>query len=314
MDFQGVPEVKDPDALLHEALVAARRKLREGKRRASGVRERERLTALHQHLSKTLGRIPAGFPNLDELNEFYTRLFEEMIGIDDLRKALGAVAWARGQIPKVARSARFTREMTKPEAQRVAKGTIGRVASILKQISRELALLAEARSRMRSFPALKEGYTVAIAGFPNVGKSTLLGKLTTSTPKIAAYAFTTTTLNVGYLHYRHHAIQCIDTPGTLARPERMNQVERLAALAMRYAAHVIIYVFDLTEPYPIEEQEVLLGNIEEMGKEVLCYVSKTDILDERLVDAFTKRRVCYTDVEELEREITRRFATEYLEN
>ena len=39
---------------------------------------------------------------------------------------------------------------------------------------------------------------VALFGFPNVGKSTLLSKLTPSKPKIANYSFTTKRINMGY--------------------------------------------------------------------------------------------------------------------
>jgi nucleolar GTP-binding protein len=83
---------------------------------------------------------------------------------------------------------------------------------------------------------------VAIAGFPNVGKSTLLNRLTGATAETNAYAFTTKSLNMGAIEYRHNTIQFIDTPGTLARPEKMNDIERQAYLAMKYAAHLIIYV------------------------------------------------------------------------
>ena len=63
---------------------------------------------------------------------------------------------------------------------------------------------------------------------------------------------------MGYLVKDKKKVQLIDTPGTLKRFDKMNVIEQRAHLAMKYCADMIIYIFDLTEPYPIEEQRKLL--------------------------------------------------------
>ncbi len=134
-------------------------------------------------------------------------------------------------------------------------------------------------------------YTIAIAGFPNVGKSTLLSKLTTAKPEIKAYAFTTKTLNLGYYRKHPYTLQIIDTPGTLTRFNKMNAIEQQAYLALQYAAHLIVYIYDLTEAsYPLSDQEKLYTHMQELDKPMIVYLSKTDLLTPHQVHTFLQKK------------------------
>lgn len=55
----------------------------------------------------------------------------------------------------------------------------------------------------------------APAGFPSVGKSTILTQLTGTQSEVAAYEFTTLTCIPGVIHYNDAKIQLLDLPGII---------------------------------------------------------------------------------------------------
>jgi len=154
----------------------------------------------------------------------------------------------------------------------------GRISSVIKQIKNELEYLEYARKILRSFPNIKTDLpTVVLAGYPNVGKTTLLKALTGSAPKIASYPFTTLNLMLGYAK----GIQFVDTPGLLDRPlGKRNKVEVKAILALKHLTRTIIFVLDPSETagYTLKQQLNLLEQIKEKFKMKFIIVSsKTDL-------------------------------------
>ena len=103
-------------------------------------------------------------------------------------------------------------------------------------------------------------FKVLLVGDPNVGKSSLLKKLTGADPEIKSYPFTTKGIMVGYLEKR---AQILDTPGLLDRPEYLrNKIELRAISAIKNIANIIVFVFDVSEiAYPKEKQLELFNEI-----------------------------------------------------
>lgn len=231
-------------------------------------------------LTGKLDALVKAFPHITNLPAFYQELVRCTLDQDLYKKALGAADWASGQIKKIAKVSRDklrnARELAQITAARNA--FYGRAASVLKQIRKDLAYLEECRKTLKEFPTIKTDLsTVVIAGYPNVGKSTLLKALTGAAPKIAPYPFTTKQLMLGYTK----DIQFIDTPGLLDRPfAKRNPIERQAILALKHLATLILFVIDPTEScgYGLREQAELLQQVQTLFKTpMLIVLTKMDV-------------------------------------
>ncbi|MGN6352206.1 MAG: GTPase ObgE, partial [Parafilimonas sp.] len=131
---------------------------------------------------------------------------------------------------------------------------------------------------------------VGLVGFPNAGKSTLLSVLTAAKPKIADYAFTTLTPQLGMVEYRDGRSFCIaDLPGIIeGAAEGKGLGHRFLRHIERNAALLFVIPADSNDHK--KEFEVLLKELEEynpelMQKEFLIAISKSDLLDDELKTA-----------------------------
>ena len=297
MNFQNIPPVNTGKFYLDTAMQRAKKQVKaltikiKDEDKKTFIKERTRIKTINETLTKNLMFIINSFPGLDGLPEFYHELCKNTMNIDEVKQALSTISWAPRKLDELERDfLRQIKNKNKTEILKTKKAHIGRVSSIIKRLDKKLELIEKTRRTMITFPDIKEDlYTVCIAGFPNVGKSTLLKKITTSKPEIGSYAFTTKNLNTGYFKDNFEKIQVIDVPGTLNRLEKMNKVEKQAHLAIKYLANLIVYVYDLTEPYTIEEQEALHKKIKQQGKTTTIYFSKADLIKEEPIKNYIKK-------------------------
>jgi len=136
--------------------------------------------------------------------------------------------------------------------------------------------------------------TIVCAGFPNVGKSTLVREVSTAEPEVAYYPFTTKRVIIGHLRVDNHSVQIVDTPGILDRPmAKRNQIEREAIAALKYLAHVIIFMVDPSETcgWTFEEQLNLLREVQKMFavNPLLVVINKVDITPPDKLEAARER-------------------------
>ncbi|MFH1770296.1 MAG: GTPase [archaeon] len=317
MGFNEIPKIENYKFYLDVAFKAGRTKastkrgsIRGDNLNKAKILEFMKIETVERALKSRLFSIVNSFPNFDNLAEFYSELVNNLIEYDELKKSLGAMNWASKKIAEFSNKFKTSiRRSTDVQATKDhSKQYYGRISSVMRQISKNLQFLENTRKILRNFPSIKENmFTVAITGFPNIGKSTLLSKITSSRPEINSYSFTTKNLNVGYMIHGNQKIQFIDTPGTLNRLNKMNEIEKTAYLAIKYCAHMIIYVYDLSEPYPISEQKELLENLKELDKPIIVYLSKTDILDKKVVTEFMKKNKVIADIKILNEKILEEF-------
>ncbi|MEM0230882.1 MAG: GTPase [Candidatus Woesearchaeota archaeon] len=320
--------IEDPEFYIKQAFLNARKALsqKEKKRKKSKSgffsakrRYADRITLFQQFFKERFSEIIGAFPELWRLSPFYRELTNITFGVDEFKNALGSLSWTISKINGLSSQYRIKilSADNLEEARNLMREYEGRISSLLRELGPALNFLRTAKEEIRNYPIVRQDtFTVAIAGFPNVGKSTLLSKLTKSRPKIAPYPFTTKSLLLGYasaFDFASSDIQIIDTPGTLDRPEKMNSIEKQAYSAMRNLANLIVYVFDPTLQYPLQLQEQLLSKITTFGKPVIIYISKTDIQSEevvRTVEEIKNKHNSFTNSEELASEL-RRIAREY---
>lgn len=298
MNFQDLVHIENADKYLDYAFSKAKDKAdlartKKYKDRLTKSQQIEviRIAGVEGVLLKHLEKILLSFPNIDDLDEFYNELVKITIEYPDLKRALGAVRWAIDKIrfftSDYTSKIHKCKEVEKINAYR--REYYGRVSSIMKQIKNRLEFLENARRTMKAFPTIKTSVpTVAIAGFPNVGKTTLLYKLTGSKPEINEYAFTTKSINVSYIKDGSLKIQFLDTPGTLNRLNKMNYIEKMAYLAIKLVSNRILYVFDLTMSYPIDDQILLYERMKEFGLPIDIYYSKNDLVPDDVIQFHKK--------------------------
>jgi len=119
------------------------------------------------------------------------------------------------------------------------------------------ALRSKKKKHGVGFSVKKSGdATVALVGFPNSGKSSLLKVLTGVDSKIAGYAFTTTDLIPGMLEYKGAKIQIFDIPGLIEGAHEGKGEGYKIASAIRVADLLLIVVdaSDYRQVYSLLEE------------------------------------------------------------
>lgn len=122
-------------------------------------------------------------------------------------------------------------------------------------IKAKIAELKEKAEQKKKGSGITSGYaikktgdaTVALLGFPSVGKSTLLNSLTNANSKVGAYDFTTLDAIPGLVDYEGANIQVFDVPGIVSGAAEGSGRGKEVLAAIR-AADLIMIVIDVKKP------------------------------------------------------------------
>lgn len=232
-----------------------------------------------------LGAILTEFPLLDDLHPFLSSLMNVLYDKNHYKLALGQLRTARHLIDQVAKD--YVRLLKFGDSlyrcKQLKRAALGRMATIMRRQKDPLAYLEQVRQHISRLPAIDPNTrTLLICGYPNVGKSSFINKVTRADVDVQPYAFTTKSLFVGHLDYKYLRWQVIDTPGILDHPlEEMNTIEMQSITALAHLKSCVLYFMDLSEQcgYTVEAQCKLFHSIKPLfsGKPTILVMNKTDI-------------------------------------
>ena len=265
MNLQEIPTIATAEELIDRAL-----------RRASKVEEsvrnadyRARLTAVRKihsvadNIANPLHTYVKAFPSFDNIHPFDRSIIDLTVGVDKLRKSLGASDWARKEVLMIGNKyvPKARARKSAEETMRIMSEAYTKMTNIVRQIEKNLNFLISARSIFRNIPNVNNKKPLAVfAGAPNVGKSSLIGAISTGKPEVKSYPFTTKGVSLGHIKAKYDIIQVMDTPGLLDRPNSdRNDMEKQGIAALDHLEPIIVFLTDLsgTSGYSVETQESL---------------------------------------------------------
>ena len=132
---------------------------------------------------------------------------------------------------------------------------------------------------------LKTIADIGIIGLPNAGKSSLLAAITSATPKIANYKFTTLNPNLGVAVYDDKEVTLADIPGLI------EGAHAGIGLGIKFLKHIercktLIHLIDITEEnienlYQQVRNELGKYNKKLLKKDELVVFNKIDLIDKK---------------------------------
>jgi len=238
-----------------------------------------------QNYHDKLAQIVADFPRMEDIHPFYADLMNVLYDKDHYKLALGQINTAKHLIDNVSKD--YARLMKYGDSmyrcKRLKRAALGRMCTIMKRQNQSLQYLEQVRQHLSRLPSIDPNTrTLLLTGFPNVGKSSFMNKVTRADVEVQPYAFTTKSLYVGHMDYQYLRWQVVDTPGILDHSlEERNTIEMQAITALAHLRAAVLYVMDISEQCnkSIEEQLELFESIKPLfaNKPIVVCLNKIDV-------------------------------------
>jgi len=235
--------------------------------------------------NEKISRILDDFPRVDDIHPFYSDLLNVLYDKDHYKLALGQLNTARNIIDKIAKD--YVKLLKYGDSlyrcKQLKRAALGRMCTIMKKHAASLAYLEQVRQHMSRLPSIDPNTrTILVCGYPNVGKSSFMNKVTRADVEVQPYAFTTKSIYVGHTDYKYLRWQVLDTPGILDRPlEERNTIEMQSITALAHLRAVVLYIVDASEQcgYTIKQQSELFHSIKPLfaNKPLVVAINKTDV-------------------------------------
>ena len=285
MDFEGLPTTPRSEELVDKAFSRA---ARAGRAKQGKEAQESMLQTAGNILSDNLQNVVTTWPDFDDLDPFHYEFADATLadtdvgGVDALRQDLSAVMNAGRQADSIKGEYQGRiRTADTDTARKLREQAFARLADITEGVSGELLAVGEARDTLHALPDIRaDEPAVVVAGYPNVGKSSFVNRLTNADNETAAYPYTTTGLDVGHVEVDRVRYQLVDTPGLLDRPaEERNAIESQAVSALTHLADAVLVLLDASGDcgYPLDRQLELLAEIDtQFDVPVLSVCNKAD--------------------------------------
>ena len=290
------------------------KKIRKKERWAKEI-EKNKIEEVSGLLEERLKKTADSFPGFDKMPLFYRELLDASIGLEETRKELSFLK-KRAHLIQRLKSATIQQifaSVSVSKIRKLSQSFYGRVSSIVKKMDKELKKLEQKRKQIQALPSIQtDAFTVLLAGFPNVGKTTLLNKLTGSEPRIASFPFTTQNLKIGFFLVKFFSVQVIDTPGILDRPDdRRNPIEKKALAALHHLGEMVLFLADpsLSSGFSLEQQAQLWKELRQSfkTKKTRVVLTKTDLCSSQQLEEANRlfpNAMVSSDPEAIKKEIT----------
>ncbi|KAH0577822.1 Developmentally regulated GTP-binding protein 1 [Spironucleus salmonicida] len=140
-------------------------------------------------------------------------------------------------------------EINRTQKNKATEFHVGRLKARLAQLRNDLIQQTTKKSGSGGvgFDVQKTGHArVGLVGFPSVGKSSLLVKLTAAKSEVAAYEFTTLTAIPGTIFYKDTKIQMVDLPGII-EGAKDNRGKGRQVIATARTSDLLLIILDATK-------------------------------------------------------------------
>ncbi|GAW81667.1 GTP-binding protein [Plasmodium gonderi] len=148
-------------------------------------------------------------------------------------------------------------EMARTQKNKATEYHLGQLKAKLAKYRSQLLEAPKGGKKGEGFDVQRQGDArICLIGFPSVGKSTLLSKITNTTSEIADYEFTTLTCKPGIISYKDSKIQLLDLPGIIqGASEGRGRGRQVIAVAK--SCDMIMMILDATRD---NSQKIKLEN------------------------------------------------------
>ncbi|VDM30518.1 unnamed protein product [Hydatigera taeniaeformis] len=238
-----------------------------------------------QFFHDKLNAIVTEFPMVETIHPFYADLINVLYSKDHYKLALGQINTAKNIIDGIARDQvkmlKYGESLY--QCKTLKRTALGRMCTVIKRQANNLKFLEDTRQHLSRLPSINpDTRTLIVCGFPNVGKSSFINKITRADVDVQPFPFTTKSLFVGHTDYKNLRWQVIDTPGVLDRPlDEHNTIEMVAITALAHLQAAVIYLMDLSEQcgYSVEQQISLFKSLSPLfsNKPLLVVANKSDV-------------------------------------